>query len=70
MLVVLEDEVAEGIVNSDTHRQELKDAIAAKIGKEVEVKIQLNQTNRPYEESFPDIGKIINMEVTIEDDEE
>ena len=70
LLVVLEDEVAEGIVNSDAHRQELKDAIAAKIGKEVEVKIQLNQTNRPYEESFPDIGKLINMEVTIEDDEE
>ena len=70
LLVVLEDEVAEGIVNSDAHRQELRDAIAAKIGKEVEVKIQLNQTNRPYEESFPDIGKLINMEVTIEDDEE
>lgn len=67
LLIVLDDEVAEGIVNSDLHRQELKDAIAAKIGKEVEVRIQLNQTNRPFEESFPDIGKLINMEVTIED---
>lgn len=67
LLIVLDDEVAEGIVNSDLHRQELKDAIAAKIGKEVEIRIQLNQTNRPFEESFPDIGKLINMEVTIED---
>lgn len=67
LLIVLDDEVAEGIVNSDSHRQELKDAIATKIGKEVEVKVQVNQTNRPFEESFPDIGKLINMEVTIED---
>ena len=44
LLIVLDDEVAEGIVNSDLHRQELKDAIASKIGKEVEVRIQLNQT--------------------------
>lgn len=67
LLIVLDDEVAEGIVNSDSHRQELKDAIAMKIGKEVEVKVQVNQTNRPFEESFPDISKLINMEVTIED---
>lgn len=52
LLIVLDDEVAEGIVNSDSHRQELKDAIAMKIGKEVEVKVQVNQTNRPFEESF------------------
>ena len=67
LLIVLEDEVAEAFVNSDSHRQELMDAIAAKIGKEVEIRIQMNQTNRPFEESFPDIGKLINMEVTIED---
>lgn len=67
LLIVLDDEVAEGLVNSEAHKQELMDVIAAKIGKEVDVKIQLNQTNRPFEESFPDIGKLINMEVTIED---
>lgn len=67
LLIVLDDEVAESFVNSDLHREELVQAIAAKIGKEVEVRVQLNQTNRPFEESFPDIGKLINMEVTIED---
>lgn len=67
LLIVLDDEVAEELVNSEAHKKELMDAIAAKIGKEVDVKIQLNQTNRPFEESFPDIGKLINMEITIED---
>ena len=67
LLIVLEDEVAEELVNSEAHKKELMDAIAARIGKEVDVKIQLNQTNRPFEESFPDIGKLINMEITIED---
>lgn len=67
LLIVLEDEVAEAFVNSEAHRQELLEVIAAKTGKEVEVQIQLNQTNRPLEESFPDIRKMINMEVTIED---
>ena len=47
--------------------EELKDLIAKKIGKEIEIKVQLNKTNRPFEESFVDLGKIINMEITIED---
>ncbi|MFG6382880.1 MAG: DNA polymerase III subunit gamma/tau [Lachnospiraceae bacterium] len=67
LLIVLEDEVAEEFVNSESHIQELKDLIAKKIGKEIEIKVQLNKTNRPFEESFVDLGKIINMEITIED---
>lgn len=67
LLIVLDDEVAESFVNTDLHREELTSVIAAKTGKEIEVKVQLNQTNRPFEESFPDIGKMINMEVIIED---
>lgn len=70
LLIVLEEEVAEAFVNSDAHRQELAEMIARKTGKEIEIKIQLNQTNRPFEESFVDIGKMINMEITIEDEEE
>ena len=67
LLIVLDDEVAEAFVNSESRKGELQDAIAAKIGKEMEVKIQMNQTNRPFEETFVDIGKMINMEITIED---
>ena len=68
LLIILEDEVAEAFVNSDSHIQELMQAIASKIGREVEIKVQLNQSSQPFEESFVDIGKMINMEITIEED--
>lgn len=67
LLVVLDDEVAESFVSTEAHKEELMNVIAAKIGKEVDVRFQLNQTNRPFEESFPDVEKLINMEITIED---
>lgn len=67
LLVVLEDEMAEDYVSKESHMQELTDMIAQKIGKEVEVKIQRNETNRPFEESYVDLGKMINMEITIEE---
>ncbi len=68
LLIVFEDEFAESFVNSDTHKQQLSDAISAKIGKEVEVQIKKNESQRPFEESYVDIEKMINMDITIEDE--
>ncbi|MCI9137055.1 MAG: DNA polymerase III subunit gamma/tau [Lachnospiraceae bacterium] len=70
LLIVLEDEVAEAFVNSEAHIQELKDAIGEKTGKEIEIKIQSKGKEGSLEESYPDIGKLINMEITVEDDME
>lgn len=70
LLIVLDDEMAEAFVSSEMHKQELADVIEGRIGKKVDIKIQLNETNRPAEESYVDLGKIINMEITIEDEEE
>lgn len=67
LLIVFEDEFAESYVNSDIHRQELADAISNKIGKEVEIQIKKNESQRPFEESYVDIEKMINMDITIED---
>ena len=54
--------------------QEFKEMIGQWIGKEVELKIQRNETDQPFEESYVDLGKVINqainMEITIEDEEE
>lgn len=74
LLVVLDDEMAEAFVSTEAHMQELKEMISQRIGKEVELKIQRNETGQPFEESYVDLGKIINqainMEITIEDEEE
>lgn len=68
LLIVFEDGLAESYVNTDTHKEEIANAIAAKIGKEVEVQIKKNESQRPFEESYVDIEKIINMDITIEED--
>ncbi len=74
LLVVLDDEVAEGFVSTEAHMEELKEGISQRIGKEVEVKIQRNETGQPFEESYVDLGNVIkqaiNMEITIEDEDE
>ncbi|EOT22461.1 DNA polymerase III, subunit gamma and tau [Eubacterium sp. 14-2] len=67
LLIVLEDEVAEAFVGTETHMQELKQVISERTGKEVEVKIQLHETGRPAEDTYVDLGKLINMEIVIED---
>ena len=67
LLIVLEDEVAEAFVSSEAHMQELKQVIFQRIGKETEVKIQLHETGRPAEDTYVDLGKLINMEIVIED---
>lgn len=67
LLLILEDEVAESFVNTEEHREELREAMARKTGKEVSFKIEANESGRPFEESYVDLEKIINMEITIED---
>ena len=70
LLLILEDEVAEAFVNTEDHLKELGTAIGHKMGKEIPFKIACNDTNRPFEESYVDLGKVINMEITIEDQED
>lgn len=67
LLLILEDEVAESFVNTQEHREELRDVMARKTGKEISFKIEANQTGQSFEESYVDLEKIINMEITIEE---
>ncbi len=67
LLLVLEDEVAGSFVDTEGHRQELRDAMGRKTGKEVPFNIEVNPANQPFEESYVDLEKMINMEITIED---
>ena len=70
LLLILEDEVAEAFVNTEDHLRELSEAIKHRIGKEIPFKVACNDTSRPFEESYVDLGKVINMEITIEDQED
>ncbi len=68
--LVLEDEVAEAFLNTEKHQEELRAAMAKKTGREIPIKIVLNETSHPFEESYVDLEKIINMEITIEEQED
>lgn len=67
LLIILEDEVAESFVNTEGHREELRAVMARKTGKEIPFKIEANQSGQSFEESYVDLEKIINMEITIEE---
>ena len=69
LLIVFEDEIAESYVNTEAHLAEISQAIGEKTGKDVEIQIRRNESARPFEESYVDIEKMINMELEIEDDE-
>ena len=43
------------------------EAIESRIGKQVELDIKLVDQGRSFEDSFVDIEKIVNMDITIED---
>ena len=65
--IVFEDETAYSFVNRDVQKQELIEAIESRIGKQVELDIKLVDQGRSFEDSFVDIEKIVNMDITIED---
>ena len=68
LLIVLPDEISASVVGSEEHKQELKDLIEKKIGKTVEIDVRQVENGRHFEDSFVDIEKVINMEITIEDE--
>lgn len=67
LLIVFSDLMADGIVNTPDHKQELEDCIANNIGKKVEVDMKMLETGSSFEETYVDIQKVINMDIVIED---
>ena len=68
LLIVLPDEISAAFVGSDAHKQEIREAIEQKIGKEVQIEVSQMEEGRHFEDSFVDIEKVIHMDITIEDE--
>ena len=68
LMIVLPDEVSAGVVGSDAHKEEIKELIAGKTGKDVELDVRHVEEGRRFEDSFVDIENLIHMEITVEDD--
>ena len=48
--------------------QEIKQLIADRTGKEIDLDIRRVEDGRRFEENFVDIENLINMEITVEDE--
>ncbi len=67
LLIVLPDEVSAGVIGTDAHKEEIQSLIEEKIGKTVEIEVRHVEDGQRFEDSFIDIEKIIQMDLTIED---
>lgn len=67
LLLVFADEVAASFVGTDGHKEEMRSLIAEKIGKTIEIEVRCVESGRRFEDSFVDIEKLIQMDLTIED---
>lgn len=68
LVLVFEDTMAAGYFSRQEEHEQLENAIAEHIGKQVTVLIKENDNNRPFEESHVDLEQVINMEITYEDE--
>lgn len=68
LMIVLPDAVSAGVVGSEEHRQEIKELIENKIGKQIDIEVRQVEDGRRFEDSFVDIESLINMEITVEDE--
>ena len=67
LLIVLPDSLAASVVGREDHVQEIEGLIENKIGKKVDVEVRYVEEGRHFEDTFVDIAKKINMEITVED---
>lgn len=69
LLIVLDDEMAASYVQEEAHQREIEDMISEMVESKIEVRIQCNDTNRPFEEQYVDLQQIINMDIDIIEDD-
>ncbi|CUX19758.1 DNA polymerase III subunit gamma/tau [Clostridium sp. C105KSO13] len=67
LLIVMPGTLEADVVGKEEHKQELEELIEKRIGKKVEVEVRQVEEGRHFEDTFVDIEKKINMEITVED---
>lgn len=64
--LIFEDSLAEEYIKKEEHKKDVEELIAQQIGKKVEITTRINNTGRPFEDSFVDIQKQVCMDIEIE----
>lgn len=66
LLIVVSDEFDKVIINSEEHMNLIKDTIARRINKQVQVRVKLLDKDKEAMEDVPDITKLVNMPIQFE----
>ncbi|MCD8046229.1 MAG: DNA polymerase III subunit gamma/tau [Clostridiales bacterium] len=67
LMLVFDDEMDYNYAADETHKQEITDQISRRIGKEISIHVQKNESGKPAGDVYPDLEQIIHMEIEIED---
>ena len=67
-MIVVDDVVALDWLMEENHRKEIERIISERIDRGIEISVQLNQSDRPFDESYVDLEQIINMDIIVEDE--
>lgn len=69
LLIVLDDSMAAKMMNDEEHYPEIKNLISDYVERDVEMLIQANESGRSFDEAYVDLSQIINMDITIDEED-
>ena len=70
LLIVADDSITCDFLREEERMEEIKRVIEKNIGKRVEIDITTNESNQPFHEVYADLEELIQMDISIEEDDE
>lgn len=67
LLIVLDDSIGGEMLSREESRQEIANIISSAVEKEVQIQIEVNKTQQPFENAYVDLEKMIHMDIEYED---
>ena len=67
LLIVLDDPIGGEMLSREETRQDITEIISSAVGKEVQIQIEVNKTQQPFENAYVDLEKMIHMDIEYED---
>ena len=67
LLIVFEDSISYEMAATEEHQKETAENISNAVGKEVSIKMMLNETGQTFENAFVDLEQMIHTEIEYED---
>lgn len=67
LLIVIDDPIGGEMLSREESKKEIAEIISSTVGKEVQIQIEVNKTQQPFESAYVDLEKMIHMEIEYED---